>query len=257
LWGDVSIGYSGGLDSSSVAWLVAREKRWKVHLHTLDHGHGYLFKGWTLRSLRTLLRATGDGWVTHRNVSTKELFGRVAWNSLLADLRRYGQSFGCCLGCTMAFISEMVRYNLVHGIPHIMFGSSVGGEYAVMSMPATRAFMVEFCGRYGIDYVAPLLADHIVKQDERTLLDEAGIFRGLRVKNKRSIGNQGYCLLSVQHLPDVLFDVHPTYDVGAVTRFLHDREELCHAWIREQFARSGEDLEAARERLLRLSEKGP
>jgi len=134
----------------------------------------------------------------------------------------------------MALVSHVVAYNLVHRVPHVLFGSSVGGQYAVMSMPVTIALQQEFCATYGLDYRTPLLEDGIVKAQERVLLDAAGVFRGYRFLDKHSGGNQGYCLLSVQHLPDVLFGLHPTYDPARVERCFRDKAPLCHAWIRDQ-----------------------
>lgn len=245
LVGDASIAYSGGLDSTTVAFLIAREGRHKVHLHTLDHGYGYPFNRWTRRTFRTLAKAVGPQFATHQFILTKDLFDQVAMGSLLADRKKYGQWFGCCLGCTMAVVSKMIVYNLQQGIPHILFGSSVGGEYAVMSKRVTIDLQREFCGMYGIDYRAPLLENQIVKEQERALLDAAGIFRGLRFLDKHSFGNQGYCLLSLQHLPDVLFNVHPEYDSDQVAAFFRDKLHICQDYIRRQFESTGQSLDDA------------
>lgn len=245
LVGDASIAYSGGLDSSTVAYLIAREGEHRVHLHTLDHGYGYPFNSWTSRTFKTLERAVGKDHINHRFVKTRDLFNQVAMRSLLADRKKYGQWFGCCLGCTMAIVSKMIVYNLEHDVPHILFGSSVGGEYAVMSKSITVELQREFCGQYGIDYRAPLLENHIVKEDERALLDAAGVFRGLRFLDKHSFGNQGYCLLSLQHLPDVLFNVHPDYEPAQVEQFFRDKLAICQDYIRTQFEAGGRNLDEA------------
>ncbi len=245
LVGDASIAYSGGLDSTTVAFLIARGGQHRVHLHTLDHGYGYPFNRWTRRTYKTLARAVGEDRVNHRFVKTKDLFDQVAMRSLLADRKEYGQWFGCCLGCTMAVVSKMIIYNLERGVPHILFGSSVGGEYAVMSKRVTIKLQEEFCGLYGIDYRAPLLENQIVKEEERALLDSAGVFRGLRFLDKHSFGNQGYCLLSLQHLPDVLFNVHPEYEPAQVERFFRDKLQICHDYIRSEFETNGRNLDEA------------
>ncbi len=245
LVGDASIAYSGGLDSTTVAYLIAREGRHKVHLHTLDHGYGYPFNRWARRTYKTLAKAVGQHQVSHQFVRTKDLFDMVAMRSIVADRKRYGQWFGCCLGCTMAVVSKMIVYNLRKGIPHILFGSSVGGEYAVMSKQVTVKLQQEFCATYGIDYRAPLLENNIVKEQERSLLDAAGIYRGIRFLDKHSFGNQGYCLLSLQHLPDVLFNVHPEYDSDLVEAFYRDKLPICQDYIRSQFAAGGQNLDDA------------
>ncbi len=243
--GDVSLAFSGGMDSTFITYRLTRDPHRRVHLHTLDHGYGYAFKRWCLKSLQSLQNVACEGQITHRFVRTKALFDRIAMRSLFADRRRYGQGFGCCLGCTMAIITHMVIYNLERTIPNILFGSSVGGEYAVMSMPVTGPLFKTFCGSYGIRYGRPLLEGHITKDVERATLDEAGVFRGHRFLDKHSFGNQGYCMLSLQHLPDVLFNVHPTYDPEQVARFFNDKLPECHRFIREHFEQSGQSIEEA------------
>ena len=240
--GDVSVSYSGGLDSTSVAFWSIAGRGVKAHLHTLDHGYGYLFNSWASRTARSLAASVGEDKVFHQYIKTRDLFDRLAMRSLLPDRVKYGQWFGCCLGCTLAIITKIVLYNLEHGIPHICLGSSVGGEYAVMSKPVSVAAFKQFSGEYGIHYLTPLLEDHIVKSVERSALEDAGVFPGIRFLDKHSFGNQGYCLLSLQHLPDVLFNVHPEYETDSVSRFLEDKLPVCHEYILEQYRKSGRSM---------------
>ncbi len=240
--GDVTVCFSGGLDSSTVAYLAGRGRDNRVHLFTLDHGYGYLFNSWARRPGRDLGRALGPGRVVHHYGRTKELFDKLAMGSLVRDRLRYGQSFGCCLGCTMAMITNVIIYNLERGVPHVMMGSSMGGTYAVMSMPVTVELQKSYCARYGIRYSPLLLEKKIVKKVERDLLDEANVFRGWRFLDKHSFGNQGYCLLSLQHMPDVLLNVHPEYDPEQVRRFFLDKLPICDRYIEDHFARKGQDM---------------
>lgn len=253
LLGDCSIGFSGGLDSTSVAYMAALQKKGRVHLHTFTHGHGYLFNRWALKSVRGMKRALGDDVIVHRFVNTRDLFDELVMKSVLADRRTYGAWFGCCLGCTMAIVTKMVIYNLERGIPHAFFGSSVGGQYAVMSMPVTIGHQKAYCGKYGVIYSPPLLEANIVKETEREMLDKAGVFRGHRFLDKHSFGNQGYCLLSLQHLPDVLFNVHPILDPEQVGRFFRDKLPICERYIEEYFRATGQDLGAAVAALRRIT----
>ena len=256
LLGDCSIGYSGGMDSTSVAYMAAMQKKGCVHLHTLNHGFGYLFNNWAQRPVKTLREALGKDAITHRYVNTNDLFREVAACSFIKDKKEYGQGFGCCLGCTMALITKILIYNIERGIPHILFGSSVGGEYAVMSMTVTVERLKAFCAQYGVLYSPPLLDGHIEKDAERELLDKAGVFRGYRFLDKHSFGNQGYCLLSVQHLPDVLLNLHPVYDSDQVGRFFDDRVALCERYIENYFKSQAKDLGGAVEALRSITGAG-
>ncbi len=247
--GDVTVCYSGGLDSTTVAYLAAKQNQGRIHLFTLDHGYGYLFNRWSKRTSRTLARAIGEERVIHRIANTHPLHKTLGIDTVLADRRRYGQWFGCCLACTMSMITEAVIYNLERKIPHIMMGSSVGGQYAVMSMPVVIELQKEFCGRYGIIYSAPLLDDVIDKDQERATLEAAGIFRGKRFLDKHSFGNQGYCLLSLQHLPDVLFNVHDSYDSAKVRAFYLDKRSQCEDHVEGYFRRTNQPIQPLIERL--------
>ncbi len=243
--GDVSVFFSGGLDSTAVACMAGLKQAGRVHLITLDHGYGYLFKRWAERNVPALKRVLGDDRVVHRYMDIHDLFKTIAVDSFVRDLATYRAKFGVCMGCTMALTAHTVVYNLENRIPHIMMGSSVGGTYAPQSMPVTVALQKAFCARYGIIYSTPLLDDHIVKEQERELLRTLGVSPGIRFLDKHSFGTQGYCLPSVQHLPDVFLNIHPVYPPTKVGQFYQAKVDLCHDHVVSHFRRTGQDLDAA------------
>lgn len=243
LYGDVSVFFSGGLDSTSVACMVALRGVGRVHLHTLDHGYGYLFARWAEKNLPALRRAVGEARVLHRFVDTKDLFTELSIKPLFADIRKYHATFGCCMGCTLAIATKTLIYNLEHEIPHIMMGSSVGGTYAPQSMPMTVSLMKAFCGRYGVRYSTPLLDHNIVKARERELLRALEVWPGMRFLDKHSFGNQGYCVPSLQHLGDVLFNVHPEPDPEQIRRYFLEKQKVCEAYLEGHFKARGIDMQ--------------
>ncbi len=249
LFGDVSVFFSGGLDSTAVACMAGLKEKGRVHLLTLDHGHGYLFRTWAEKNVPALKRALGHDRVVHRYVDTCDLFRVLAIEPFLRDLLKYKAKLGVCMGCTMALTTKAVIYNLENEIPHIMMGSSVGGTYAPQSMPATVAEQKAFCAQYGVVYSTPLLDEHIVKAQERELLQTLGVWPGIRFLDKHSFGNQGYCLPSLQHLPDVLFNLHPVHKPDQVTRFYREKAPICHDYIAEHFRKTGHDMALLVERL--------
>ncbi len=247
--GDVSVFFSGGLDSTAVALMAGLKNKGRVHLLTLDHGYGYAFRRWAETNVPAMTRALGYDRVVHRYVDTKDLFEAIAVKPFLRDLMKYRAKFGVCMGCTMALTAKTVIYNLENGIPHIMMGSSVGGTYAPQSMPVTVSNQKAFCARYGIRYSTPLLDDNIVKAQERELLSSLGVWSGVRFLDKHSFGNQGYCLPSLQHLPDVLFNLHPSHDPESVGRFYQEKAPICHDYIAAYFRDKGQDLDQLVERM--------
>ena len=228
----------------------------KAHLHTLDHGYGYIFNGWSRRTSDSLSSAVGAELVTHEFLDTSDLFKRLAMDTIVADVREYGQTFGCCLGCTMAMVTKIMIYNLENQVAYIMMGSSVGGQYAVMSMPVIIELQRELCARYGLIYSAPLIEGEVGKAVERADLTAAGVTIGSRFLDKHTFGNQGYCMLSLQHLPDVLFNKHPTYVPAEVKRFFQDKLPMCEAYIEDHFRRAGRSLPDAVARMREITGAG-
>ncbi len=256
LVGEASVCYSGGLDSTWVAHQVTAQGR-RAHLHTLNHGYGYIFNQWSRRTSSSLARSAGRHLVNHVFLDTKDLFKVLSMDSLAGDIRKYGQTFGCCLGCTMAMVTKIIIFNLENQVPYIMMGSSVGGQYAVMSMQVVIELQRELCARYGLIYSAPLIEGAVHKERERRDLSDAGVSTGWRFLDKHSFGNQGYCMLSLQHLPDVLFNTHPTYEPDAVKRFFLDKAPACEAYIEQHFERTGRSLDEHIARLGAVTKVGP
>ncbi len=238
---DITVCYSGGLDSTYVARMMGKEYGGAVHLFTMVP-YGQLFPRWAdhhARDLRTMLAPQP---VYHHYEDTRELFREFAVRTFVSDWVKYKSHFTWCLGCHCAMIARVVVYNLERQIPHVMFSSSVGGQYAVMSMPVTHANWHRFYGEYGIEFHAPLLERNIEKHQERRELLEAGMWIGYRF-NRAVLGVQPLCIFGLQHIMDILFHMHTTYDPYQVNRFFRDREEKMHAHIREHFRARGVNVE--------------
>ena len=88
---------------------------------------------------------------------------------------KYKGHWVCCLGCQQSMATHTIIYNLEHNVTNTFICSSVGGEYAAMSMPVTRDMNIVFYKRYGIRYNAPLLDLGINKNEERRIMKEHNI----------------------------------------------------------------------------------
>ena len=53
---------------------------------------------------------------------------------MLKDMVKYKGHWVCCLGCQQSMATHTIIYNLEHNITNTFICSSVGGEYAAMSM---------------------------------------------------------------------------------------------------------------------------
>ena len=87
----------------------------------------------------------------------KDAFRVLGANRILKDAVKHKGHWVVCLGCQQAMATHTILHDLIHNITNAFICSSVGGEYAAMSMSVTRELNVRNYARYGIRYNAPLL----------------------------------------------------------------------------------------------------
>ncbi|MDP8225323.1 MAG: hypothetical protein P9L99_18320 [Candidatus Lernaella stagnicola] len=241
--GSFTVAYSGGLDSTIVAWIMGKRYAGEIHLWTLHHNYGSLFVRWSKKHAQDMQRIFGAKRVFHTINNVSKDFQRLTLDHFWADLREYGH-FIWCLGCQTSMMAEIIAYNLIRGIPRTFMCSSVGGEYAVMSMPATRKAKARIYRKYGIDYRFPLLEISITKPEERLLMQDAGMWVGYQFR--RGVhGVQPICIPGLQHLGDVVLDMHTAYPPERVEAYIESREPLIHEIVTERLRAAGVDLDEA------------
>ncbi len=236
---DFSVLYSGGLDSCAVPILVGGQTRGGIHLLTFKHGYGTLFNEWSRRHTPELQRVLGMR-VEHHLVDLTDVWDELGARRFLKDAFKYKGHWVACLGCQESMATHTILYNLERNITNTFICSSVGGEYAVMSMPVTRDKNCEFYARYGVRYNAPLLDLGIGKPEERQLLREQGIDPGWGARRSHQ-GYQPICLIGFQHSLDIVFDFHTTYPPDRVAAFLDEKFEIMDRIIRRNLADRGHD----------------
>ncbi len=249
---DFSVLYSGGLDSCAVPILIGEKQLHQdsgIHLLTFKHDYGTLFNEWSRRHTPDLQRLLGLR-VQHHLVDLTKQWNRIGASRWLRDTVKYRGHWVVCLGCQQSMATRAVLYNLERNITNTLICSSVGGEYAVMSMPVTRDMNTDFYKSFGIRYNAPLLDLGIGKPEERRLLRERGIDPGWGARRSHQ-GYQPICVLGFQHCLDIAFDMHTTYPPDRVASFLEEKAVIMEAIIRETLAAKGFDPDELIERNLR------
>lgn len=234
-----SVLYSGGLDSAAVALLMGTNINGPVHLLTYKHKYGALFNEWSRRHNKDLQRILGDR-VFHHLVDHTHIWNEIGATRMLQDALKYKGHWVCCLGCQQAMATHTIIYDLEHNITNAFICSSVGGEYAAMSMPITREKNIEFYARYGIRYNAPLLDMGINKNEEREIMRRFEVDPGWG-KRRSHQGYQPICVIGFQHTLDILFDWHTTYPPDRVASFLDDKAEIMDRIIRKALESRGHD----------------
>ena len=236
---DFSVLYSGGLDSCAVPLIVGGHTQGGIHLLTYKHDYGTLFNEWSRRHTPDLQRILGMR-VEHHLIDLTDVWNQIGARRFLMEALKYRGHWVACLGCQESMATHTILYNLERNITNTFICSSVGGEYAVMSMPVTRDKNTEFYARYGVRYNAPLLDLGIGKPEERQVLREQGLDPGWGARRSHQ-GYQPICLIGFQHSLDILFDFHTTYPPDRVTAFLDEKFEIMDGIIRGMLAARGHD----------------
>ena len=252
---DFSVLYSGGLDSCAVPILIGERQADQdagIHLLTFKHDYGTLFNEWSRRHTPELQRVLGRR-VQHHLIDLTQEWNAIGASRWVRDTMKYRGHWVICLGCQQSMATHALIYNLERNITNTLICSSVGGEYAVMSMPITRDKNVEFYKKFGVRYNAPLLDMGIGKPEERQLLRSHGIDPGWGARRSHQ-GYQPICLIGFQHGLDILFDVHTTYPPDRVEQFLDEKMVIMERLIREGLAAKGHDPDELIERNLRKYE---
>lgn len=237
---DFSVLYSGGLDSAAVAIYMGQHCQGKAHLLTYMHQYGALFNEWSRRHNPDLTRILGDDGYEHHLIDLTKVWDEVGFKKVLRDALTYKGHWVLCLGCQQSMAAHSIIYNLERNITNTFICSSVGGEYAVMSMAVTREKNIENYARYGIRYNAPLLDLGINKTEERRILRDLDVDPGWG-KRRSHQGYQPICVLGFQHTLDIVMDWHTTYPPDRVGAFLEDKFEIMDRVIRRLLEEKGHD----------------
>ncbi len=240
---DFSVLYSGGLDSAAVAIYMGQHCQGKAHLLTYMHQYGALFNEWSRRHNPDLARILGEDGFEHHLIDLTRVWNDVGFKSVLRDAAAYRGHWVLCLGCQQSMAAHSIIYSLERNITNTFICSSVGGEYAVMSMAVTREKNIENYARYGIRYNAPLLDLGINKNEERKILRDLGVEPGWG-KRRSHQGYQPICLLGFQHALDITVDWHTTYPPDRVGRYLDDKFDIMDRVIRRVLTEKGHDPDA-------------
>ncbi len=236
---DFTVLFSGGLDSTAVPLVVGPHTRGGVHLLTYMHRRGSFFNDWSRNQIGPLQKVLGER-VEHHLIDHTDTWNEICASRMVRDAIKYRGHFVCCLSCQCAMATESIIYAIERNITNTFICSSVGGEYAVMSMPVTRLRKQEFYRRFGIRYNAPLLDIGMGKPEEHEVVDAAELLPGWGARRSHN-GHQPICLLGFQHGLDIIADMHTTYDPGKVSRFLLDKFEIMERIVRRRLCDKGFD----------------
>ncbi len=153
--GAVSIQFTGGKDSTLLAWLMANEFD-RIELLTFSHPLVVdLEKVWV--NVRKLRYAFGKEKFGLSVIDVAGLLRKIYYGNYWADLKKYKTyaTNNFCGACRLAMISHTILHCLRNGIKHARDGSSATGfdlSQQSWALPRIR----KFYGDFGIDYQTPI-----------------------------------------------------------------------------------------------------
>ncbi|MBM4398345.1 MAG: 7-cyano-7-deazaguanine synthase [Deltaproteobacteria bacterium] len=225
---EVSLMFSGGIDSTTAAFMLSKRYR-HVHLLTYSNGYGHYRIDRTSRRADELRRVCGDRF-SHTILPVRELFEELLVSRLRDEYRRWGSAFVWCLGCKLAMHAHSVVYNLEHGIRNMADGSSRSTGEMVEQMLVSVYMVREFYARFGIDYRTPVY--DVPRGDEIAFLRAAGFRMGVRVGD-RFLGVQPKCRPGeLYYAAFLLFNQPPGHDEERIAAFIEEKCAVMDAWVR-------------------------
>ena len=226
--GNVALLFSGGLDSSAAAILLAEQYE-IILLLTYCNDHGHLFVSASRGAARDLARAF-PGRIRHRISSCGSLFESLVTSELMRNYRHYQSRLIWCFGCKLAMHSETIAHCLRERLSAASDGSSSETEYYVEQSPLGLRLIKGLYAEFGIDFVNPV---HRIatREEEQRLLRAKGVRLGIAFR-KRNPGTQPLCVPgNAIHLLSTLFSIHPQLPEQQVRSFFDDKAPVCKRWI--------------------------
>lgn len=233
---DITVCYSGGIDSTYIGYVKGKEYKGKVHLLTLVHGYGDICHNLCYRHVNDLKRLLGEKNVVHDFIYIKPLFKKILINSLWRDFKKYKSMAIWCISCHLAFHTYVAIYNLINEVPYAMLCSSVRGtEYAPVSLTVMIKEMKDFYKKFGIKFTTPIVDEGIRKKYEKKVLRKNGIWPGFII-GKGTVGVQPLCLPGIiQTWPDTFFNIHPYYNEEKIGRFIREKKKIMNSYLLNYF----------------------
>jgi predicted subunit of tRNA(5-methylaminomethyl-2-thiouridylate) methyltransferase len=233
--GSVALMFSGGVDSTTAAMMLAR-KHDRVHLLSYSNGYGHYRIGRTRERVSELRRICGDRF-EHEVLSVQDLFESFVAGRAEEEFRRYGSGFVWCMGCKMAMHTSSIEYCLGKGISRMADGSSQATGEMVEQMLVSVHLIRRLYARWGVDFRTPVYT--IPREEEIDYLKTQGFRMGFRI-GSGFLGVQPKCRPGeLYYLPFLVFNQPPVHDEDKVTAFIEEKGRAADAHLAEWCRRMG------------------
>lgn len=149
---EISLMYTGGLDTTLAAFLLAK-KFDKMHLLTFNFKSN-LFINFSKKNVKRLKKLFGKK-VVHRIININNLIKKVN-NYFLKEVFYYKSPFIYELACRFAINVATLDYNLRNKIKHTADGSSIEQNHWPEQGQEYLKYVKYFFNNYGVIYLIPV-----------------------------------------------------------------------------------------------------
>ncbi|MBT5423687.1 hypothetical protein HOK76_04305 [archaeon] len=225
----IALMFSGGVDSTMVAYLLAK-KYDEILLLTYNNGYGHLFKGRTKNRFNEL-EDMFPGKFKFKLSSSKDLFEKITINNVLNEYKTHKSGFVWCLGCKLAMHTYSIIYCLENGIALMSDGSSKDTNEMVEQKEITVKLIRKLYKKYGISFVTPVY--NLKRKEEIKKLKELKFNMGYMQIMDRFLGIQPKCLAGeIYYLPNILFREKPKHDDKQIKLFFKRKSDFVDKTIK-------------------------
>jgi len=228
---EISLMFSGGIDSTMAAVMLAKEYD-RIHLLTYNNGYGQMFMKTAKKRVDELNKKLNNKFTWHL-MSTKELFEKITVNNVVNEVKEHKSGFVWCMGCKLAMHSKSIVYNLKNNINEMADGSSKSTEEMVEQKPFSLALIRKIYEKYGIKFHTPVY--NIPRKEEIKILKNMGFNMGWFRIMDRFIGIQPKCIAGeIYYMPNILFNTKPEHDNSEIFKFFDKKTALITRFIDRQ-----------------------
>ena len=151
---DISVLYSGGLDSTLASAMLAR-KGYTLHLLTFDNGVSYGVDSSRIHvgELQSLFPGRIS---THKIIRSSGLFKRMSLVPIEEDFKKYGNTNLVCLGCKLSMFAHSIIYSIDNGITKIVDGFNQRQDGFPEQKVVVKDELKKWMEKYNIQYINPI-----------------------------------------------------------------------------------------------------
>jgi predicted subunit of tRNA(5-methylaminomethyl-2-thiouridylate) methyltransferase len=169
----ISVLYSGGLDSTLTAAILAR-KGYNLHLITCDNGVSYGIDASRVH-VRELEGLFPQKILTHEIIRVGGLFKTLSLIPIEEDFKKYGNTNLVCLGCKLSMFTHAMIYSIENGIDTIVDGFNKRQDGFPEQKLIVKNELKKWMKRYNIEYVNPIYSDYSSKDEVKAKLFDMGL----------------------------------------------------------------------------------